>query len=84
MVDASIVTNPPKALMSITYMDLIIESMKYYVQTAMLTTMIMMKYLITVHMIRVAKIVVRLVHGIKLIINGSLLIQMGRFTFANI
>jgi len=69
--------------MSITYMDLIIEFMKYYVQTAMLSTMIMMKYLIIVHMIRVAKTVVGFVRGRKLIINGSLQIQMGRFTFAN-
>lgn len=63
MVDANIVASPPKAPMSITYMALIIESMKYYVQTAMLSTMIMMKYLITIHMIRVVKTVVRLVLG---------------------
>jgi len=58
--------------------------MKYYVQTAMLTTTGMTKLPITALMIRVAKIVEKLVLGRKLIINGSSSIQMERYMFASI
>ena len=76
--------NPRKSLIFIMYMDLIIKSMKYYVQTAMQNIMEMMKLQSTDHLIPAAKIVVRLVPGRKLRIDGDLLIQMERFTFASI
>ena len=83
MVDAHIVTNLRKVLMFIMYMDLIIKSMMYYALTAMLNTMEMTKFLIIGQMIQVAKIVVRLVPGRKLKIDGGLRIQMGRFMFVS-
>ena len=83
MAYASIVLNPRKALMFIMYMDLIIKSMKYYVQIVMQSIMEMMKFLTTDHLILFAKIVVRLVPGKKLRIDGGLLIQMGKFIFVS-
>ena len=75
---ANVAENPPKALM------FIIHSMKYYVQTAMLTTTGMTKLPITALMIRVAKIVEKLVLGRNLTINGGSPIQMERSMFASI
>lgn len=84
MANVNVVEKPQKALMFIMYMDLTIKSMKYYVLTAMLSIMEMMKSLITDHMIRIAKFVVKLVHGRRMKIDGNLLIQMERFMFASI